>query len=266
MGLIFLFPAAAVLAALMLYPLCYMLYMSTFEWFVGGRVPPRFVALGNYAALLQDPRFGYALLRTLFYTAIALGVEVTIGTGMALLLSRSFLGRGLTRTLLLLPMVATPVAISLVWLLMFDPVLGVLNYLLSYLAFLPSVWANSPGSPLVPALVDVWQWTPLVMLIVLAGLTALPPEPFEAAVLDGASASRRFIHITLPLLRPYLIVAAFFADRRYQGVRHHLRHHQGRTGRSSETLNLYIYATPSTTFTSATLQPCWSSSSGSCSV
>jgi len=117
----------------------------------------------------------------------------------------------LLRTLAILPMVATPTAIALVFVMMYHPTLGVANYLVSLVGLSPFRWTYSSATALYAlALVDVWQWTPLIMLIALAGLASLPREPYEAAHLDGATAWQAFWHITLPLLRPTLVVAILF--------------------------------------------------------
>jgi multiple sugar transport system permease protein len=140
-------------------------------------------------------------------------------------------------------MVATPVAIGLVWLMMFDPVSGVFNYLLSFVGLPPSVWVGDPRTALISlTLVDIWQWTPLVMLITLGGLATLPQEPYEAATIDGASAWQKLRYITLPMLRPYIMVAALFrtidALKSFDTIYVITR---GGPAHSSETLNLYIY-------------------------
>src|SRR5262249_11562036 len=119
-----------------------------------------------------------------------------------------FWGRGLLRTLAILPMVATPTAIALVFVMMYNPTLGVANYLLSVVGLAPFRWTYSSQTALYAlALVDVWQWTPLIMLIALAGLAR---APYEAGDLDGVSTVQAFWHITLPLLRPALVVAILF--------------------------------------------------------
>lgn len=243
-GAWFIAPAALTLVLMLVFPFGYTAYLSFHEWFAAGP-PPRFTGLHNYVALLSDDRFLKALGRTLFFTGASVTVEVVLGVGLALMFARPFIGRGVARTIFLLPMVATPVAISLVWLLMFDPATGVLNYLLKLIGLGPSLWVNDSLLAL-PALVlvDVWQWTPLVMLMVLGGLTALPEEPFEAAQLDGASPWQIFRYLTLPMLRPYIVVAALFrgidALKTFDSIYVITR---GGPGFASETLNLYIYAT-----------------------
>src|SRR6266498_3060480 len=186
----FIGPAALVLVLMLAFPLGYTVYLSFFEWFAAGG-PPRFAGLANYVQIATDSRFLWAVGRTLLYTVLAVGFEVILGIALALLFERPFVGRGPARTLFLLPMVATPVAIALVWLLMFDPATGVLNYLLTLVGLPKSVWVNDRWLALPSlVLVDVWQWTPLVMLIVLGGLTSLPREPLAGLPLpDAADAS-----------------------------------------------------------------------------
>lgn len=240
---IFIGPAAIVLMLMLVFPFGYTAYLSLFEWFAAGP-PPKFVGIQNYIELGSDPRFLNALWNTFLYTVGAVSIEIVLGIAFALLLHQKIFGHGFVRTTFLLPMVATPVAIALVWLLMFDPASGVLNYFLISIGLPPSVWVNNARLA-IPALVlvDVWQWTPLVMLIVLGGLTSLPPEPFEAASIDGASAWQTFRHLTLPLLRPYIVVAALFrgidAIKTFDTI---FVITKGGPAFASETLNLYIYS------------------------
>ncbi|PYM15773.1 MAG: sugar ABC transporter permease [Candidatus Rokuibacteriota bacterium] len=186
--------------------------MSLHEWFASSLARPRFIGLGNYARiLLGDPRFREAVVRTIYFTVLAVAAETVLGVAMALLFNREFWGRGLLRTLAILPMVATPTAIALVFVMMYHPTLGVANYLLTVVGLSGFRWTYSSQTALYAiAVVDVWQWTPLIMLIALAGLASLPREPYEAAHLDGASTWQAFWHITLPLLRPTIVVAILF--------------------------------------------------------
>ena len=137
--------------------------------------------------------------------------SMVIGMVMALILNRDFPGARWARTAFLLPMVATPVATSLVWMMMFNPTLGVLNYFLQVVGLPPSLWVADPwlAIPTI-VMVDVWHFAPFAMLILLAGLRALPLEPFESAMIDGASRWQTFWRITLPLLRPVLLVVLMF--------------------------------------------------------
>jgi multiple sugar transport system permease protein len=199
-------------AVLIVYPIAYTGWMSFQEWSASSLSPPRFVGAANYAKILVgDARFREAVGRTIYFTLVAVAAETLLGVAMALLFNREFWGRGLLRTLAILPMVATPTAIALVFVMMYHPTLGVANYLLSVAGLAPFRWTYSSQTALYAlALVDIWQWTPLIMLIALAGLASLPREPYEAARLDGASPVQAFWHITLPLLRPALVVAILF--------------------------------------------------------
>src|SRR5699024_456849 len=147
-----------------------------------------------------------AVARTLVFTIVAVAAEMLLGVALALLLRRKFRGESIIRTAILLPVLATPVAVGMMWMLMFEPTIGFANEFLSWLGIAPQGWLSNPAQAL-PSLmfVDVWHWTPMVTLIVLAGLTTLPDEPEEAARVDGASAFQRLMYITLPLLRPILV-------------------------------------------------------------
>jgi len=237
----FVMPAAAIILAVIVFPWLFTLYMSAHEWKVTGA--RTFVGLANYAGLATDERFLWALARTLYYGALAVVLPLVLGTIAALIFHRRFPLRGLLRGVFILPMMATPVAVALVWTMMFHPQLGVLNYLLSLVGLPPQLWVFDPGT-VIPSLVmvETWQWTPLVMLIVLGGLASLPIEPFESARLDGASAWQSFRHITLPLVLPFLMVAAIIrtidAIKSFDLI---FVISQGGPGTASETINIYLY-------------------------
>ncbi len=236
-------PAAVVVAAVILFPWVFTLFMSVHDWKVTGAVP--FVGLANYAKMLSDERFLWAIVRTLYFTAASVIAPMLLGIWAAVCFASNFRFRGLARTLFVLPMMATPVAISLVWTMMFHPQLGVLNYLLSTVGLPPSSWVYD-SQTVIPTLVmvETWQWTPLVMLIVLGGIASLPLDPYEAAILDGASVWQMFRHITLPLVWPFIMVAAVIRlidalktfDTIYVIT-------LGGPGTSSETLNIMLYQT-----------------------
>ena len=237
-------PAVITIALLCAFPAVYTLYMS-FESWTGSQIrPPEFVGLLNYLeAFRDDERFQMAVWRTVLYTLGSLALQVPLGVALAVFFNREFCGKGLVRTLYLLPFVATPAAIALVWVLVYNPATGVLNFLLE-LAHLPKgQWTYSADSALwALVVVDTWQHTPLVMLIALAGLAALPPDPYESAQIDGATPWQSFWHITLPLLRPTVAVAALFraidALKAFDVI---FAMTQGGPGEATETLNIYIY-------------------------
>jgi multiple sugar transport system permease protein len=237
-------PAVVVVAIIIVYPVLYTGWMSLQEWVLASIAPPKFLGLANYQEIvLRDARFHWAFLRTLYFTLLAVAAETVLGVGMALLFNREFWGRGLIRTLSILPMVATPTAIALIFVMMYHPTLGVVNYLLSLVGIGRFMAIYSSQTALYAlALVDIWEWTPLIMLIALAGLAALPREPYESALIDGASAFQSFWYITLPLLRPTIVVAVLF--RAIDGLKTFdiiFVMTQGGPGNSSETINILLF-------------------------
>ncbi|MBD3306252.1 ABC transporter permease subunit [candidate division KSB3 bacterium] len=239
-------PALIVIFAIMLFPVIYTLYLSVHSWFVSSLAPPQFNGLENFKKMFfEDERFRDAVTHTLQFTILAIFAQIVLGVAIALVFNREFKGKGIVRTLFLLPMVATPVAISLVWMFMFNPSMGVLNYILDLFGIPEQLWTTDPSS-VIPSLVlvDTWEWTPLITLIVLAGLASLPEEPYESAIIDGASKFQLFYYITLPLLRPTIITAALIRSidclKTFDII---MVITQGGPGFASETLNIYIFNT-----------------------
>lgn len=237
-------PALVAIAAVMGFPLVYLIYMSLHKWSLIGSAAPMFIGAGNFIGLLVDDRFTHSLVRTLHFTALGLATNLPAGLGIAILLNRDFFGRSFLRALLVFPMVATPVAMGLVWVVMLDPSLGIVRYLFGLVGIAnPPLWLSDTNWA-IPTLVmvDAWMWTPMVTLICSAGLAALPVEPFEAAIVDGASAWQRFRYLTLPLLMPVLLVATMLRlmdllkviDIVYVMT-------NGGPGHATETINLYNY-------------------------
>lgn len=205
-----------------------------------------FIGLQNFVTLLSDTsRFWPAVGRTLVFTGGGVVLQLVFGMLIALLLRQAFRGDRFVRVIILLPVLATPVAVGMMWLLMFEPTIGFANEFLSWFGIAPQGWISNPGQAL-PTLifVDVWQWTPMVTLILLAGLTTLPEEPDEAARVDGANAVQRFFFVTLPMLRPVVITAVLLRSIDALKTFDILYATKGRGGGSShevETLNIYSY-------------------------
>jgi multiple sugar transport system permease protein len=238
----FVVPAIVVVLGVIVFPWVFTVWMSLNEWKVGA--PTTYVGLANYLRLPKDPRFVDAVWTTLLYTVLSVVLPVILGTFSAVVFHARFPLRGFLRGIFILPMMATPVAIALVWTMMFHPQLGVLNYLLSLVGIPPQLWVFHPGT-VIPSLVlvETWQWTPLVMLIVLGGLAAIPSEPYESAMIDGASVWQVFRYITLPLITPFLFIAAMV--RMIDAVKSFdiiFAITQGGPGSASETINLYLYS------------------------
>ena len=237
----FVVPALVVVGAVIIVPWVFTLWTSTWEWQLGST--QRFVGVANYLRLVEDARFWEAMGHTLSYTVLSVVAPLLFGTIAALLFDSKLPLRGLLRGIFVMPMMATPVAVALVWTMMFHPQLGVLNYLLSRLGIPAQDWIFSQAT-VIPSLVlvETWQWTPLVMLIVLGGLAAMPREPFEGAEIDGANAWQKFRYITLPLILPFMMVAVII--RSIDAVKSFdiiYAMTQGGPGTASETINLYLY-------------------------
>jgi len=239
-------PAALIMALLIVFPLAFNIYMSLHSWFVSSTTPPAFVGIKNFIEIFgKDLRFWNAVWITVKFTAVGVFLQLVLGLAIALYLHRDFRGRGIVRTVMLLPMVSTPVAVALIWVIMFNPSLGVLNYFLGLVGLKPLVWLGHPRTVL-PSLIlmDTWKWTPFMVLIIHAGLQSLPLTPFEAARIDGASRWQLFRFITLPLLRPTIAVALIFRtmdslktfDTIYVMT-------EGGPNNASEILNIYVFQT-----------------------
>ena len=241
-GLVFIAPAVFAVLFLIGYPLIWNLYMSLQKWELGSR-PPEFIGLANYITALSAPRFHQGVVKTLYYSALATLIPTALGLGAALAFNQRFFGRGFLRSVFVMPMMATPVAVALIWQLMYHPALGVLNYFLSLVNLPPSLWVAS-SKTVIPsvALVESFQATPFAALVILGGLAALPPELYEASKIDGANAIQRFRFLTFPLIWPYIIVVVLIrsidALKAFDAI-YVLT--QGGPGRASETINILLF-------------------------
>lgn len=243
---VFAAPAMIFIALLLIFPLVWTLYLSFTDSKGSVRAPFDFIGLQNYLSVLTDTeRFWPAVGRTVYFTAGALIFEVVLGIAIALLLWKPFRGERWVRVAILLPLVATPVAVGMMWRLIFEPNIGFANEFLSWFGIAAQPWLSSPDTALSTLIfVDVWQWTPMVTLIVLAGLTALPEEPDEAARVDGANWWQRLWFVTLPLLAPTVIAAVILRGIDALKTFDILYATKGKGGGSFhevETLNIYAY-------------------------
>jgi multiple sugar transport system permease protein len=211
-GYILLLPALAVLAVVAIYPIGGLFWLSLRQ-----RILPfgidAFIGLDNFKLLMQMPRFWNSLGVTCYFAVLSVTLEVLVGLGIALLLARRFPGVGWVRAVILLPWAIPTVVTAKMWDWMYQPELGVLNYFLraAGLTTDPVNWLGTPALAIHAAIVaDVWKTTPFVVILLLAGLALIPSDVYRAAALDGASAWQTFWHVTLPLLRPILIVVVVF--------------------------------------------------------
>lgn len=202
-------PALLFVGLMIVFPLAFTLDLSLTDAFGAVNADKVHIGLRNFTEALGDTRrFWPAARRTLIFTVGAVLLETVLGLALAMLMRKSFRGMRWVRTVLIIPLLTTPVAIGILWLLILDPTNGIANHLLAAVGlprqeFLGSVSQSLPTL----MLIDVWQWTPMMTLLLLAGLSTLPEEPEEAALVDGANGWQRFRYIVLPMLGPTLAAA-----------------------------------------------------------
>jgi multiple sugar transport system permease protein len=235
-------PAVITLFLIVIIPIGYNLYLAFTKWTIGlGK--PRFIGIENFIDLFLDARVINGLKVMVYFSGLSLFIELALGLGIALYFHRHFKGSEIVQAIYIFPFAATPVAVALIWRVMLNPDIGVMNYLLRSIGLPGSLWVSGPQT-VIPALVlvDVWKWTPMITLIVLAGLKSLPQDPYEAARIDGAGTLQIFWYITLPLIRPVLIAALMLRSldnlKEFDTI---YTITQGGPGIASETLYLYSY-------------------------
>jgi multiple sugar transport system permease protein len=202
-----LLPITLFLLAFFLYPVIYEIFISFFKYSLGGT--REFIGFANYGRLFHDAQFLRSLLTTLIFVVSAVCAQLILGLLIASLLNTEGVSVNIVRTLILIPTVFTALVAGLVWKALYHPDLGAVTYFLRRLGINigRGLTVERNTALLAVILVDVWEWTPLMVLIILAGLKSIPPEPYEAGRIDGANSWHLFIYITLPLLRPTLVVA-----------------------------------------------------------
>ena len=201
-------PAMLVLLALTIFPSAYMFVAAVTRISPNPDLPWEFAGLQNFTRLLTDQQFHIGLRNTLVFTVSSVTIEFLLGLGLALLLDRYVRKLNVLKTLLMLPMMLPPVAVAITWKLIYEPQFGILNELMFNLGLPPQAWAGDARLAMLSLIIaDVWQWTPFMFLLMLAGLASLPIEPYEAAAIDGASSWRQFRDLTLPFLKPVIAIA-----------------------------------------------------------
>jgi multiple sugar transport system permease protein len=208
-GYVFLVPAVLYLIAFSIFPLIYSINISLRQFILSKPyLGMPWVGLNNFARVLTDSNFHDSMLATLYFAGVSVTVELLLGLGIALLLHRNLPGLGIIRTIAVIPMMIAPVVVGLTWKYMLDFDAGVINYFIRVVGLRPPNWLGDADAA-IPAIIltDIWQWTPLFALMLLAGLQAMPEEPFEAAKVDGASSWQSFRYLTLWYLRPFILIA-----------------------------------------------------------
>jgi multiple sugar transport system permease protein len=205
---LFIIPTIAFLIVFNIFPLIYSLGYSFTDFRASSNAPVTFVGLQNYRDLLADDHVWNNFSVTARYVLLSVGGQVLLGFGVALLLNRRIPFKGLFTTLLLVPMMMSPVVVGLFWQLLYSPSWGIINYALGLGDF---AWLSDPDVALYAiAITDIWMWSPFVMLLCLAGLSAIPHHLYEAAAIDRAGRWFTFTRITLPLVAPLLLIAVIF--------------------------------------------------------
>ena len=205
---LFIIPTIAFLIVFNIFPLIYSLGYSFTDFSASSNAPAAFVGLQNYRDLLADDHVWNNFSVTARYVLLSVGGQVLLGFGVALLLNRRIPFKGLFTTLLLVPMMMSPVVVGLFWQLLYSPSWGIINYALGLGDF---AWLSDPDVALYAiAITDIWMWSPFVTLLCLAGLSAIPQHLYEAAAIDRAGRWFTFTRITLPLVAPLLLIAVIF--------------------------------------------------------
>lgn len=239
-------PSLFVLLVTTTFPLAYLIWSSFQNINLAMPFLDGFAGLDNYARMLGDGNFWHSLGLTAIYTISTVVFQLVFGLGLALLVMQIPAGQWLFRIIAILPIVLAPVVVGLFWrTLMFAPEFGILDFLVRALGFGPVNWLGSPTPALISVIIiHTWQWTPFAFLVLLASLASLPPDVYEAAKIDRASAVQRFWHITLPLIRPALVIViimrAMIALSAFAAI---FAATGGGPGTATEILNLYAYRT-----------------------
>ena len=240
---VFLFPGLFVLIGILIFPIIFTIRLSLSGW--NSYTPEmNFIGITNYIRLFtDDPRFWESFFRLSFLSVSTVVLQYIIGFALALMVWRDIKFKRFFRVIFLIPMMTTPVIMTVIWRTFFHESLGPLNDLLGRVGVEPILWLSDPViAKFTVIIVEVWQWTPFMFLLLLAGLLSLPKEPFLAAAIDGASSFRKFVYVTFPLMAPIsigaiiirLIEASKIMDTVFVLT-------SGGPGTATETSSFYIY-------------------------
>lgn len=235
-------PALLTLVAMVLVPLCYLIYTSLLEWKLTDPTGKAFVGGANYLRMIRDGDFWQAIRVTAVFILGSVSLQLAIGLVLVEALASLRRGAALVRTSLILPMVIPPLVVGLIWRILYDPTAGLANYLLGFVGLSHSWLADYRTALGAVIMTDVWEWTPFVLLILVASYAGIPDAINEAAVMDGATRWERFRFVTLPLIRPMLMTVAVL--RMIDVIREFAKIFVttgGGPGTTTETVNMYTY-------------------------
>ncbi|MGB5898017.1 MAG: sugar ABC transporter permease [Geitlerinemataceae cyanobacterium] len=246
-GLLLVLPALLLLLLIYAYPIFRALGLSFFSQNLGTQLQPEFAGLTNYSRMLEDGRFWQSLWNTTVFTFSALIIELVLGTGIALVLNQSFRGKGLVRTIAILPWALPTAIMALAWTWIFNDQYGILNDILLRLGWIETGinWLGNPTLAMIAAIVaDVWKTTSFVSILILAGLQSISQDLYEAHAIEGATPWQSFRQITLPLLMPQITIAALFRFAQSFGIFDLIQvMTEGGPAGATEVVSLYIYST-----------------------
>jgi len=241
---IFVLPVIILLIVMNVFPLCWSLILSFSDYSAKGNTVwgenPEMIGAENYSEILRDPDVWNRFITTAKFVLLTVGLQMVLGFGIALLLHQvKFFGKGFLTTLLILPMTMSPVIVGIMWKLFYNPNYGMFNMLLG----LGKIdWATDPTFNLFGVVIaDVWMWTPFVMLLSIAGLSAVPQYLYEAAEIDRASWWYKFTRITMPMVFPLLLVALIFRTMEAFKIFDVVMGITGRGATAPQLLSMYLY-------------------------
>ena len=241
----FIFPALLVMLGGLLYPVFMALYLSFYDWQIGLDLEDApFVGMTNFARLFTDPQVWEVLWVTIRFGFWTITIEMTLGVALALLLEKPIRGASVFRTIFILPLMVSPVVVGLIWRYLFDARVGWINYYLgTWFGIEPQIWLGDAQLAFFAIVfTDIWQWTPFIFIIVIAGLQALPSEVVEASTIDGANWWQQVFLVKLPMIKSILVIALLMRlIDVFRGMEVMLIMTGGGPGRSTELLSLHIY-------------------------
>lgn len=246
-GWLMVIPALLVLALVFVYPIGRAFWLSLFTENLGTQLQPIFSGVSNYGRMLGDGRFWQTMGNTAIFTAASVFLEVLLGLGIALVLNQSFRGRGVVRTIAIIPWALPTAVMGLAWAWIFNDQYGVVNDILQRLGLINTSinWLGDPTLAMVALiLADVWKTTPFISIILLAGLQSIPADLYEAHGIDGANPWQSFYQITLPLILPQILISLLFRFAQAFGIFDLVQVMTGGgPAGATETVSIYIYAT-----------------------
>ncbi len=246
-GWLLLIPALLVLSLVFVYPIVRAFWLSLFTENLSTQLQPVFSGLANYWRMLGDGRFWQSMGNTTIFTVVSVLLELVLGMGIALVLNQSFRGRGVVRTIAIIPWALPTAIMGLAWAWIFNDQYGVVNDLLQRLGLIQTgiSWLGEPTLAMIALIIaDVWKTTPFISIILLAGLQSIPQDLYEAHAMDGANPWQSFYQITLPLLMPQILIALLFRFAQAFGIFDLVQVMTGGgPAGATETVSIYIYST-----------------------